>query len=1239
MKKSNYLLLILLLFGFGDLHAQVTAIPDTTFEQWLINNNIDTDGLLNHQVATADISSVTELNTYSINDFTGIQDFTALENLNVIYSNATSINLSTLTHLKSLELYGNSLNTIDLSHNLELTNLNLGNSGNLKTLDISVNTALIKLQVNGYKLTTLDLSHNSALTDISLGSGLINLNIANGNNHNVTRFWAANCNLLSCVKVDAGLDTSGTISDGDGGFVPIWQTYSDDDGNHITTFSETDCGVYTAIPDVGFEYYLTQNGITVSNSKVLTSDISGITNIDLTGDYNPIGDFTGIQDFTALTYFKYNRGGQGVFSSIDLSQNTNLTFLEIKGNDNLTTIDISKNTKLQELNITDGALTKLDISKNPLVTKLSCYGNPNLTVLNLKGRADQTAFEAGNSFNSNLKLSCIEVDDIDYATTNWLNKDVTASYYTSGCPSTAIPDRNFEQVLINNGYDDVIDGKVITANIAGVTNLSVAYTTVEDITGIEDFVSLKDLTVYYTGLKKVDLSHNKALESINFGYNNLKSFDLSQNTALKAAYISDNILATLDFHNNPNLEDVFLGGPLLNLNMANGHNEKITRFSSQNCNLLSCVKVDNLAVATGPVWLTNGASNTVFSETACTQYTAIPDANFEQALIDNVDENGVVTPLDTIIDGKVLTSNINTIAYLDVQQKNITNLTGIQDFVALTYLEISNNVLTSPLDVSKNINLNQLNLYGVGITTLDVSKNINLTNLSCDGNQLTTLDVSNNTALQSLICSGNQLTTLDVSKNAALIGLFCNDNQLTALDVSKNTNLNNLYCGENQLTTLNVEGLTANQLAIWGSSFVDNPNLTCVKVSPEYLADFNNTPVGNANGAINKDATTSYCTDYTLIVNPAFEQYLISNVTDENNNPIDDVVDGKILTSKVLALRSLYISAPHLSDANDVKIFTELESLYVVHNADLNTIDISKNTKLINLIVDGLMTLDVSKNTKLTYLNCNNSPLTSLNLSQNTALTEFNCANNQLTSLDLSHNTALVYLNCTNNQFASLNLSANTSLEVLICNNNLLSSLDVSQNIALSTLYCYSNQLTSLDLSKNTSLVRFNCQNNQLTTVDLRNGNNTNLHTFINNDKLSANKKTTVSYPIGIFGFQANDPALVILVDNKSYSDTNWMAYKDASAVYLENVTLGTGDNTLENVSITPNPTQGELYINNIVLEKVTVFSLLGNVVKTINFGEGNTTNVVDLSNLTAGLYLVKISSNGLEKTVKVLKK
>ena len=74
------------------------------------------------------------------------------------------------------------------------------------------------------------------------------------------------------------------------------------------------------------------------------------------------------------------------------------------------------------------------------------------------------------------------------------------------------------------------------------------------------------------------------------------------------------------------------------------------------------------------------------------QYTKIPDTNFEQALIDiGIDTN-------TTIDGKVLTANISEVTYLDVGDKNIIDLTGIEAFTALNRLFCNNNQLTS-LDV------------------------------------------------------------------------------------------------------------------------------------------------------------------------------------------------------------------------------------------------------------------------------------------------------------------------------------------------------------------------------------------------------------------------------------------------------------------------------------------------------------------------------------------------------------
>ncbi|MBM78517.1 MAG: Por secretion system protein, partial [Crocinitomicaceae bacterium] len=56
-----------------------------------------------------------------------------------------------------------------------------------------------------------------------------------------------------------------------------------------------------------------------------------------------------------------------------------------------------------------------------------------------------------------------------------------------------IPDQNFEQALIDLGYDDVVNGKLLTANIINVDSLDVFEKGISDLKGIEAFTSLKSL--------------------------------------------------------------------------------------------------------------------------------------------------------------------------------------------------------------------------------------------------------------------------------------------------------------------------------------------------------------------------------------------------------------------------------------------------------------------------------------------------------------------------------------------------------------------------------------------------------------------------------------------------------------------------------------------------------------------------------------------------------------------------
>ena len=112
----------------------------------------------------------------------------------------------------------------------------------------------------------------------------------------------------------------------------------------------------------------------------------------------------------------------------------------------------------------------------------------------------------------------------------------------------------------------------------------------------------------------------------------------------------------------------------------------------------------------------------------CPSTTAIPDANFEQALIDLGYDSGE-------IDGHVLTANISDVTSLIVNNKNIESLTGIEDFTALTLLWCFNNQITS-LDLSANTALNTLYCYTNQLTSLDLSANPTLEYLTCYDNHI-----------------------------------------------------------------------------------------------------------------------------------------------------------------------------------------------------------------------------------------------------------------------------------------------------------------------------------------------------------------------------------------------------------------------------------------------------------------------------------------------------------------------
>jgi Leucine-rich repeat (LRR) protein len=316
------------------------------------------------------------------------------------------------------------------------------------------------------------------------------------------------------------------------------------------------------------------------------------------------------------------------------------------------------------------------------------------------------------------------------------------------------------------------------------------------------------------------------------------------------------------------------------------------------------------------------------------QITQIPDVKFEKALIDlKIDSDGV-------INGQVLTSNVQTLTSLDVSAKDIINLTGIQDFASLEELYCQNNLLQS-INISENKELQILNCSSNMISDLSVRDNLKLKTLNFGSNAIGEINVSDNADLEELYVDKNELSTLNVKNNPKLTALNCSYNQLSILNITYNWNLEYLDFSFNNLDLI---------------SLINGVNL-------EYL-DVSSNPLTSLNLISLPALKTIRIVDNDLLSIIYFD----SNPNLEYISCHDNEILGTIKLQDTDALTYLNCSNNDLTE-----LITSqsplLESLYCQNNK--------------------ISRLDLSLNTELAFLKCNDNDLEYLNLrnGQNSLMT------------------------------------------------------------------------------------------------------------------------------------------------------------------------------------------------------------------------------------------------------------
>ena len=209
---------------------------------------------------------------------------------------------------------------------------------------------------------------------------------------------------------------------------------------------------------------------------------------------------------------------------------------------------------------------------------------------------------------------------------------------------------------------------------------------------------------------------------------------------------------------------------------------------------------------------------------------------------------------------------IKAVTSLNIEDKNLTDISGIEYFTNLTSLDCGNNQLTA----------------------LPVENLTQLTSLRCNNNQLTALPVGNLTNLTELYCSYNQLTELPVEKLTKLTELSCSYNQLTKLPVESLTNLTSLYCDNNQLAALPVENLTLLEQLNCGMNLLtelDIENLTQLKNLSCYNNQLTSLPVGKLNNLNVLNCHDNRLTELDITSVTSLNNLYCGNQTDAAGEP------------------------------------------------------------------------------------------------------------------------------------------------------------------------------------------------------------------------------------------------------------------------------------------------------------------------------------------------------------------
>ena len=161
--KTKLLLLFLLTFTIC-ANSQTISIPDTNFEQALIDMGLDSNGL-NGNILEVEADTITKLSLSNKNiaSLEGIKSFKKLERLTFSGNPLTDLDLTGLQFLNYVGANSTGLISITMADNPAIESMNLNFNSSLASVDITGCTNLDNFQIGLTAIQSIDLSQNTKL--------------------------------------------------------------------------------------------------------------------------------------------------------------------------------------------------------------------------------------------------------------------------------------------------------------------------------------------------------------------------------------------------------------------------------------------------------------------------------------------------------------------------------------------------------------------------------------------------------------------------------------------------------------------------------------------------------------------------------------------------------------------------------------------------------------------------------------------------------------------------------------------------------------------------------------------------------------------------------------------------------------------------------------------------------------------------------------------------------------------